>query len=309
MSTINSTYTHVSTTDQPPGQLQPPLTAEGVWVGPVNVAWETVTPQKAREWLDHLNDGNRNLRQRHVDALVRDALNGDWLTTGESVKFDRNGRLIDGQHRLHMVVQLDEPVDLHVMRGLDPDVRGVLDTNKRRSSSDALAFAGMGKHRSLLGGTAQIRLTMDRREITLTGGTKATASNSEVLNWCRANPHAEELAPTADRLRRELRVFPSATLAAITRLYEVDPTQSAQFVEAIEERMTQGRGDPRLALIRSFDTIRTLNGTHQTGATLRAWFVAWNAWRDGTDLGIIKFYKTAPTRDTPGVGLPIPEPH
>lgn len=65
----------------------------------------SITPVRAELMLQH-NFGNRpHVRKSHVDFLSREMLQGAWKVTHEAICIGRNGNVIDGQHRLHAIVQ------------------------------------------------------------------------------------------------------------------------------------------------------------------------------------------------------------
>ena len=114
-----------------------------------------VTPKLAEQWLGR-NDSNRNIRPTKLAQLVRDMQGGRFALTGDSIKFDLNGNLIDGQHRLTAVRDSGIPIEVLVVRGLAPTVRAVIDTGATRSASDALRIAG--KHAGSRSMAAAIRI-------------------------------------------------------------------------------------------------------------------------------------------------------
>lgn len=81
-----------------------------------------ITPRIAKTMLSH-NTGNRPLRKAVVQRYATDMENGDWQDNGDPIRFDTNGRLIDGQHRLEAVILSDTPIDAWVLRGLKPEHR------------------------------------------------------------------------------------------------------------------------------------------------------------------------------------------
>ena len=53
---------------------------------------------------------------------------GRWQLNGEAIKFDKNGHLLNGQHRLHAVVRADTTIQMLVISGLDPETRTTMDS-------------------------------------------------------------------------------------------------------------------------------------------------------------------------------------
>lgn len=85
-----------------------------------------ITPRIAKTMLSH-NTGNRPLRKAVVQRYATDMENGDWQDNGDPIRFDTNGRLIDGQHRLEAVILSDTPIDAWVLRGLKPETQKTMD--------------------------------------------------------------------------------------------------------------------------------------------------------------------------------------
>lgn len=72
---------------------------------------ETVTPMKAARWLKR-NIANRRVSPKVVRNYAGDMSRGEWLLNGEAIKFDRDGNLLDGQHRLGAIVHNGKSVRL-----------------------------------------------------------------------------------------------------------------------------------------------------------------------------------------------------
>lgn len=97
----------------------------------------TITPEIARQWLD-VNHKNRPLRDRGADAYGRDVKSGNWVVTGDTIKFDWFGCLFDGQHRLTAVVNSGHSITSLVVWGVDPEARKYTDTGMARQYRDVL---------------------------------------------------------------------------------------------------------------------------------------------------------------------------
>ena len=74
-----------------------------------------VTPELASKWLEK-NIDNRNLRKNTINQYVNDMKNGKWSLVGDSITFDKDGILTNGQHRLYAVVQSNTAQYFNVMR-------------------------------------------------------------------------------------------------------------------------------------------------------------------------------------------------
>lgn len=104
---------------------------------------QTVTPEQARYWLAVTNVHNRPLNKVWLRQLISDRMHGRWKPTHQGIAFDTNGHLVDGQHRLHMVVATNLPTELTVAYGLEPATREVVDQTYKRAPSHTLATEGI----------------------------------------------------------------------------------------------------------------------------------------------------------------------
>ena len=137
-----------------------------------------VTPQLAREYLT-ANQRNRPLSKRRIIDLVEAMDKGEWRYTDESIKFDTEGRLLDGQHRLTAILESSKPQWLRVTSGLDTASFEVLDRGKRRSPADVLAMHGI-KHYSACAAAA---VWIDRLTSMNGKKRKTQMSSIEVLEY------------------------------------------------------------------------------------------------------------------------------
>jgi hypothetical protein len=104
-----------------------------------HTAIETITPRIASSYLE-LNINNRPLRKSHISLLALDMVNGDWQVTHQGIAFDTNGVLIDGQHRLHAIIEAGVPIQMSVTRGCSASSFSILDRGANRSPSDILGW-------------------------------------------------------------------------------------------------------------------------------------------------------------------------
>lgn len=103
---------------------------------------ETIDPDTAATILES-NTLNRDIGPVLVKRMAEDMVAGRWLTNGDSIKFDRTGKLVDGQHRLSAVVDSQTTLETFVCGGLAPEIFATLDVGKKRSLKDAMKIHGV----------------------------------------------------------------------------------------------------------------------------------------------------------------------
>jgi len=113
---------------------------EGTEVERVSNELVYVTPEIAAQWLGAMAK-NRPVASEKVEEYTGKMEKGQWMCNGESIKFSRSGKLIDGQHRLLAVIAADRPVRIEVRRGLPEEAFLTLDTGFKRTAGAALTLS------------------------------------------------------------------------------------------------------------------------------------------------------------------------
>jgi len=107
---------------------------------PGSDGWHTavleVTPETADDLLAN-NAGNRRLSPGAVARYAAAMRKGDWQTSPEPLIFAPNGRLMNGQTRLHAIKATGTPQKFMCVFGVDEKVFSVLDRGRPRSLADA----------------------------------------------------------------------------------------------------------------------------------------------------------------------------
>lgn len=80
----------------------------------------------------------RRVKQKVVDMYAKDMKNGNWTFCGDSIKFDKDGNCIDGQHRLRAIIKSKKPQMFIRIDGLDPESAKTMDSGFKRSINDYL---------------------------------------------------------------------------------------------------------------------------------------------------------------------------
>jgi hypothetical protein len=94
-----------------------------------------VTPSLASVWLAEVPHSRRKDHHRiarYTGEIVRDA----WRMTGETLRFDWDGFLLNGHHRLYAVAKAGVPVWMLIVRGVDPSTKETQDTGMPKRLAD-----------------------------------------------------------------------------------------------------------------------------------------------------------------------------
>jgi hypothetical protein len=153
---------------------------------------EKITPAVAETYLATMKR-NRKLRVRLVERYADSMSAGQWKLTGEPIKFNKDGELIDGQHRLAAVIRSGKTIEADVRRDLHPDVFMELDTGGVRSPGDLLQIAGYDYTTNIASAIRQANsiLEVESGVIKPTSMGKKRVAPSVLLEWCEE--HQEEL--------------------------------------------------------------------------------------------------------------------
>lgn len=264
------------------------------------VEWEFITAERATHYLE-FNEKNRKLRKETVEVYARDLAQRNWLVSGDTVKFDSTGRLIDGQHRLKAIESSRVAAWTLVVRGVEPDVQRVLDTQARRSAADALRFAGIERNAHLVSGIARSALLyvdfMDNKPSKPLFNV-TSASHTEIEQWTVAHPEVSEAAVMANALHKVAGHGKVSWGLSWMKLMLVDPNDARDFFQSLANFQTRGKGDPRHTLLSMTPGTKT-RGRYAMAEQLVAITTAWNAYRRQEELQFIKPRLNGRIRDIP----------
>ena len=101
----------------------------------------SVSPEWAAQVLEKQNTGNRRMRRWWSEALAASLRRGEWITTHQGIAFTKDGRLLDGQHRLHAVVLAGIAVNIAVFENVPNEAFSVIDIGVKRSIADSTGLS------------------------------------------------------------------------------------------------------------------------------------------------------------------------
>lgn len=95
------------------------------------------------------NTNNRPFRKSNLDNLINAMTTGEWVYDAQPIRFDNDGTLLDGQHRLMAIFKSEKSFPFKVLTGFSPEIFTTLDVGAVRNGSDVLAIAGFENHNVL----------------------------------------------------------------------------------------------------------------------------------------------------------------
>jgi hypothetical protein len=232
--------------------------------GLYTMAIESIGPERAEAYLA-LNRGNRNIVQSHVAALARDIANGHWMFNAQPICFSREGRLLNGQHRLSAVLEAGLPIEVMVMHGLPEEAFQTYDKQAKKAPAVEELFEDFGD-KSLISATAVL---LWRRELKPAGEPNARPTATEVRGVIKAHPELMRLRGFARKMVRYGRS--SAMIYAAYRIRRDDPVLGEVFLERLETAANLPAGHLILRLRDRLLDLRKADQNAQIDEVLAAW--------------------------------------
>lgn len=252
-----------------------------------------VTPQVAEEWLGTMAN-NRNVNERNVDSYSRDMRLGRWHMDGAPIRFNREGQLIDGQHRLLAVMQSETNQRFLVVKGVPHAAMTTMDTGKTRSKADVLAiFDPTLSNVNNLAATAVVHYRW-KHGVRGTALRNAPVSNDELIQHVVENQEMLiEATKMGKRMTNHHPAFTGQAYSLADALFqEFDPEDRAYFWERLMDGSGLQAGDPVFALREYLIREGKGKGTRprvRVEVALALIVKAWNAYRDGRQIKLLHF--------------------
>jgi hypothetical protein len=212
----------------------------------MKITTETITPALARDYLER-NKKNRRISKRGVAEYADQIRRGNWKLNGESIKFAKDGSLVDGQHRLHAIVEANTAVEMTIARELEKEVIKTLDIGRKRTNADHLAIHGIETQADLITTAAAIRIILQFASGKYEQKHTYHLSPSDAIAFVEQHRdilHADERVPTAIG-----KLMPRSVAVALYFLFsKIDRTKADLFFLHVAEGADLPAGNPALTL-------------------------------------------------------------
>lgn len=155
----------------------------------ISVSLVYITPEIAKHYLSY-NTQNRKESGSSINFLTEQMNKGLFIENGESIVFDKNMKLTDGQHRLMAIIKSGNSYHIPVVKGVDVKSMATYDTGKNRSAADVLSINGF-KNSNLLSTFIKLiniyEIKSSKASKPLSFSRDEQLTNQQILNYCKDN--------------------------------------------------------------------------------------------------------------------------
>lgn len=254
-----------------------------------------ISPELAQSWLSK-SGKNRKKNTGHIKRLAEKMAEGRWIVNGQTISFDSEGNLIDGQHRLEAIV----------MAGVTIKHAVAFDVEDPRAfkSYDAESLKRGAHHISeMMGVKNATNVTSSARFILTYENAKDMEDFSYLLGSKRYLP-PEQLADESCRLEEEISEAaqmigsrfaknagsPSSIVGLIVIFNRIDPIATAGFCRKLKTGVFDNPNDPCLLLRDMLLTDKTRRrGIKHLRTVVAITIKAFNLYRAGKEISILRW--------------------
>lgn len=267
----------------PPAAAAPEITTELM----------DITAELAHKWLRNQN-ANRSIRTDRVTEFARDMRKGKWRVTGEALKFNPEGKLLDGQHRLLALLEVAEEdpdftVTILTVWNVPDDAQDVMDTNSRRTGADQFKIKGYANY-AALAAAAKWSIIWERKAL-YAERSQRIVSHTDQLEFVKANPRLEEITSMAAAKSKYFFMPLGFVITAWWVLDRIDDEQAKWFFERMADGTNLPELHPILALRNSLILLRVQKSSMPADVYLSMTMRTWNAMRQNKNVQKMQLYK------------------
>lgn len=255
----------------------------------VRDGWYEITPSNAQQQLDN-GSRNRPLSEFRAQKLAAEIQAGRFRENGESVIFDPQGRLLDGQHRLRACVLANKPITTYCVFGIPNSYFASLDQGKIRGGGDLAALMDFSNYNTVAA-LARIAIRYADGTFGKTGRESVVSAETLAIYMKHNRTNLESAVGAVAKYTagiRKITPLPHPAFVYYANLPDEDG-RAMEFVESIATGAGLGKNDVRLMFRqRMLDLVgqkHTLTQEHKLALLIKTW----NAYRAGTKVGVLRW--------------------
>jgi len=194
-----------------------------------------LNPKKAAELLATVKS-NRAIADLHVEFLAEQMRSGKWIEGFTPLVISSEGELIDGQHRCQAVIRSGKEIRVRIESGVDPLLKYVIDTGRRRTFGDVLHMRGEKNYACLAATVRRLAIYAIDPEFKA-GRAVARFNNLYLLDFYERNPWIDASVDWAQSKMQEYltHFYPHSLFAAFHYLFSLaqDEESATAFMQSL----------------------------------------------------------------------------
>ncbi len=237
-----------------------------------------VTPAMAEVWLGK-NPKNRDLKPQRVIEYAEEMLKDNWHVGTESIKFDVDGNLLDGQHRLNAVIRSKKTVKLDIRGNLPSESQQYMDRPLKRNLAQDLKMDGVKYNTTISGMLTSLKQFRDTGAIGTSGKelNKAEAMEDWIDPFQIILKIAEEANRTASGAYKPLSPVQTGVLLFLFSLAS-DYEKGLKFLKLVQLGTVDEDSSPAKLRDRLLNEKSKRNRGMSIGDIYHLSIKAWNSW-------------------------------
>lgn len=233
-----------------------------------------VTPEVAERWLATRSEEQKRRFRRSVAMKYAAAMKAlRWSIHGDSIDFDSDGRLSNGQHRLVAIIESGLPQTFVVVEGVAPKAFAKRDRSYGRTPGQILKMDGFTNGDALANAAAILWLEETGR---LGGGWTERPDADLILEIVERNPGLEEAVSRANMTATALYMSRGLAGWAYFKFSRIDETLAEEFFQNLKTGVGLSEGDPALVLRNRLLSMRASRSRLQVRDVAVLLVRAWN---------------------------------
>lgn len=264
-----------------------------------------ITPAEASDILAKHNTKNRRPNKNHVKALALNMVNGTWRYNADPLRFDANGVLIDGQHRLMAVCQAQKTIFFSIVRGLDPECFKAIDVEMKTRNLTDLFFLDNISDATSMGAIVNryFALSSGRAALSTPRSNGAGASTKDIATKATAEQRYDfyweneklfnEICLYSRSMYKRMRIMSVSDIGGLFALLFIDKHHSYDEVIAFFNQLyisseSKCINDLRSRLINDLTATKKMSGSHRQNLIAKVW----NFYIKGKDVKVLAYNPT-----------------
>lgn len=254
----------------------------------------TITPELAAQILEVNSENQRHVTKSHMWHMAQVMEKGQWRLNGETIVFSSEGKLMDGQTRMHALIHSGTSQRFIVVRGIDPAAFPSINRGKVRSHGNIMEIAKIKN--STLSASIGNGVLNYRRARSVNAGKGGSLnsyvrpSSEDILSeYCKNAQQYEFAIHLAQSCKKIVAPSISGTVAALAIIEKKHTEEEVRFFwDKVNTGTELTKNDPilllRNRLLENNNTKAKLGQSLLTMLSIKAW----NAFVSSKSLGVLR---------------------